>query len=598
MTNSLRSRQDLVVATILRSKLEAVVAEMEASLINTAYSATISVSKQCAAALFTEGGQLVAVSDPAYLYPMAMTAAAVIDRFQFDLSSEDVLLTNDPYGGGTRVQNFTVIAPVSDGDSITMYLAVCGQTEDFAGDVRGNFNPSATEIWAEGARCSPLRLVREGKVRKDVLQTLKLNSRNPVAFGLDIDAMLAAADVGKRRLAELLSSFGTERMTLAVDWVLDYSERRMSALLEQIPAGRYEGRSVLGHDTHGKQNLTVCVALSVSNGTVTMDFTGTDAQSAGFINATPSTTATFALLPVIAAFGGAVPCNAGAIRRVNLVTPPGTLVNPTFPAPTGWGLQHPGNEIAEAVCTALSKALPGRVGRVTANAMLLFSIHQLARHGQTVEQVEAFDFSNFVQGDSDASSEHDGWGMPGIAASVPLPSIELYEAERGGRIEQLEYASDSGGAGAKRGSPGTVAIISLPQPSAGALHLTAAVVPRVKAGAVAEHGGRYGSCNSITVDYEGKKTEVKDVIVNWQLPANAKITMTMSGGCGWGPPQRRSAERVRADVANGLVTVDAAREVYGVVLDEKTLIVDEAATKVLRSKLDSGSTVKEEFSHG
>src|SRR5262249_54748259 len=131
------SGRDLVYATILRSKLEALVAEMEATLVNTAYSSTISVSSQCATALLTERGQLIAVSNPSYLYPMSLTAAAVLDRFQYDLSNEDVLVTNDPYGGGTRVQTFTIVAPVSHGDSIVMYVAVCGQTEDFGGELRG-----------------------------------------------------------------------------------------------------------------------------------------------------------------------------------------------------------------------------------------------------------------------------------------------------------------------------------------------------------------------------------------------------------------------------------------------------------------------------
>ena len=592
MTTGASSSQDHVAATILRSKLEAVVAEMQATLINTAYSSTISVSNQCATALFTEAGQLIAVSNPVYMYPMAMTAATVIDKFQYDLSSDDVLLSNDPYGGGTRVQNFTVVAPVSNGDSIVLYLAVCGHTEDFGGDFRGNFNPSATEIWAEGARCPPLRLVREGKIRKDVLQTLSLNSRNPLAFGLDIDAMLAATEIGRRRLAETLDGYGTQPLLAAIDWVLDYSERRMSALLEQIPAGRYEGESVLACDMHGKENVTVRVAVSVANGAVTMDFTGTDAQSAGFVNTSRSTAATFALLPLISAFGGELPCNAGALRRVTLITPPGTAVNPTVPAPTGWGMQHLGSEIADAVGAALSTALPERVGRAMANCMLLFSIHRLARHGQTQEQVEVFDFSNFAQGDSDANSECDGWGMPGIAARVPLPSIELYEAERGGRIERLEYVTDSCGAGHRRGSPGTVAVISLSRPAAGALHLTATVMPRAKVGAAFGDGGCFGSSNRIFVDCEGKRTAVTSVIPDWQLPANAKITVEMGGGRGWGLAQQRSIEHVRADVADELIPVDAARTAYGVVLDAKTLVVDEAATRRLRRESGAGPTVR------
>lgn len=593
ITTSSPQKRDLVSATILRSKFEAIVAEMEATLINTAYSSTISMSKQCGTALFTEQGQLIAISNPLYMYPMAATAAAVIDRFQFDLSSEDVLLTNDPYGGGTRIQNFTIVAPVTYGDSITLYLGVCGHTEDFGGDLRGNFNPAATEIWAEGARCPPMRLVREGRMRKDVLQTLSLNSRNPVAFGLDIQAMLAASDIGKRRLVDLLDSYGTESLFAAVDWVLDYSERRMRALIEQIPPGRYEGSSVLARDGHGKQNLNVRVAIAVSDGGITIDFTGTDPQSAGFVNMSRSATASFAVLPFITAFGGEVPCNAGTMRCLNVIAPERTLVNPVLPAPTGWCLQHLGNEVSDAVCDALSKALPERVGRVTANELLLFSIHRLARHGQTIEQVEMFDFSSFVQGDSDATADHDGWGMPGIAARIPLPSIELYEAERGGRVEQIEYAADSAGPGTQRGSPGTVAVISLPRPTAGDLHLTASVVTRSDVNAT----GR-GSANAIAVDCEGKHTDVTDVVPNWKLPADAKITIVMGGGKGWGEPHLRPTEQVRADVADGLVSVDAARTYYKVIVNGDTMAIDEGATTRLRGAPRVAKPLRKETTNG
>ena len=135
------SKQDLIGATILRNKLEAVVAEMEATLINTAYSATISTARHCATGLVTEHGQLIAISNPLHLYAITSSARAVIDRFQYDLSSEDVLLTNDPYGGGTQIQTFTLVAPFSLGDSISLYLVVSGRTEDFgetfaAGSIR------------------------------------------------------------------------------------------------------------------------------------------------------------------------------------------------------------------------------------------------------------------------------------------------------------------------------------------------------------------------------------------------------------------------------------------------------------------------------
>lgn len=577
---SLTIQTDIISASILQSKFEAVVAEMEKTLINTAYSSQISVSRQCATALFTEQGKLIAISNPLYMYPMVMTAEKVIDYFLYDLSAEDVLLTNDPYGGGTRVQNFTMVAPVASRDSISLFVAACGQTDDFAGDIRGNLHPGATEIWAEGARCSPIRLIRDGKFRKDVMQTLSLNSRNPVALELDVDAMRAAVEIGRQRLAEMLNSYGTARLLAAVDWVLNYSERRTRALIEQIPEGRYEGRSVLAHDAQGGRNRTVRVALEIAKGSVKFDFTGTDAQSTSFVNATRAVSSCFAVLPLLEAFGGEVPCNAGAMRCVDIVAPQGTLVNPALPGPVGWGMQHVGAEIAEAVSQALDQALPGKVGQITSNAMLFFSVHHVRRHGRTVEQVEVFDYSNFGQGDSDATSEHDGWGAPGIAARLPLPSIELYESEREGRVEELEFAQDSAGAGTWRGSPGTRAVVSLPRPGAGELHLTAVVVPRVAVNA-AVHCGLSGTQNAISVECDGT-ISVEDVLADWTLPENASITLAMGGGHGWGAPHKRLVNLVAADVADGLVSIEAARMIYGVVLEPQSFKVDETATARLR----------------
>lgn len=590
-------QQDIVSASILQSKFEAVVAEMEKVLINTAYSKTISESHQCSAAIFTENGQLIAVSNPVFMYPLVMTAERIIDYFQYDLSADDILITNDPYGGGTRVQNFTIVAPVSDGESISHYVAVCGQTEDFGGDIRGNLNPQAVEIWAEGARCSPVRLVREGKFCKDVMQTLALNSRNPDAFNLDVGAMRAAVDIGRQRFSELLDRHGASSLLAAVDWILDYSERRTRSLIERIPEGYYKGEGVLAHDGAGQENLTVRVTVEVGNNGLTFDFAGTDPQSTRFVNASRSITSTFASLPFISAFGGEVPLNAGMMRCLHIRTPEGSLVNPTFPAPVGWGGQHLGNEIADAVGSALGDALPEHVGKITSNTPLLFSVYKLCRHGNTLEQVEAFDLSNFVQGDANATSGHDGWGMPGIAARVPLPSVELYESWRGGMIRKLEYAIDSAGPGANRGSPGTVSVITLPLPDKGQIHLTAMVTPQAKAPITAS-GALSGADNRIAINMNGEHVEVATSVNGLQLSADAEIIVVMGGGSGWGNPHSRSPGQVRTDVVDGLVSIEAALLHYQVVVDPDTFEIDEAATARLRASDAKTSNFIEEHLNG
>lgn len=571
-------KPDQIATEILRSKFDAIVAEMQVTLVSTAYSAPISSARECASALFTETGKLIAVDNPLYMYAMARTAAKAIDRFQYDMSGEDILVTNDPFGGGTRLQTFTIIVPVVHGDAIVLYLGVSGQTEDVGGDMRGNFNPKATELWAEGIRCPPVKLYRDGKLRKDMLETLCLNSRNPNAFRLDLEAMIAAANVGRRRLEELFEQYGLKTVISAADWVLEYSRRRSHALIDRLPAGRYEGQSLLTHDCQGHHNLTIKVAVTTGDHRLVIDFSGTDSQTTSFVNSPLAVTSAFAVLVPLVALGSNVPRNAGFMEALEIVAPEGTLVNPRYPAPIGWAMQHPGYEIASAVLAALRKAVPDLVSNMTANAPLLFAISHQIRHGYTVEQTEFLELSHFIQGGCDGANGRDGWGMPGIAAHIPPPSIELYEAGRGGRVEKMEFLPDSSGAGAYRGGPGTEAVIILPKPSVGELHLTAAVIP--SAGDELSSSGR----NSIEVMIGNSVTTVEDVMIDRRLDTDARISMVMGGGKGWGRPYDRPAELVRSDVLNGLVSLEAARRDYGVVLDKKSLAILEAETQRQRSE--------------
>ena len=579
-SSRLMEKPDQIETEILRSKFDAIVAEMQATIISTAYSAPISSARECASAIFTEAGKLIAVDNPLYMYSMAKMASNVIDRFQYDMSGEDILVTNDPYGGGTRLQSFTIVVPVVHGDAIVLYIGVSGQTEDVGGDMRGNFNPKATELWAEGVRCPPVKLYRDGKLRKDMLETLCLNSRNPNAFRLDLEAMIAAARVGRRRLEELFGQYGLEVVLSAADWVLEYSRRRSRTLIDRLPAGQYEGQSVLAHDCQGHTKLSIKVSVTIGDQRLVIDFSGTDPQTTSFVNSPLAVTSAFAVLVALVAIGSNVPRNAGFMDTVEIVAPEGTLVNPRYPAPIGWAMQHPGYEIASAVLEALRQAVPDLVSNMTANTPLLFAISHQIRHGFTVEQTEFIELSHFLQGGCDGANGRDGWGMPGIAAHVPFPSVELYEAGRGGWVEKLEYLTDSSGPGTCRGGPGTEAVIVLPKPSVGELHLTACVEANESVGK--EHSQLDG--NAIEVMIGNSTTLVEDVMVDRRLDTDARIKIVMGGGKGWGNPFERPPELVRSDALNGLISLEAARRDYGVVLDRTSLKIMEAETQRQRSE--------------
>ncbi len=567
-------------AEILRAMFSAAVADMRATLVNTACSPAISEAKECASALLTEAGDLVATDNPLHLCSLGATVRAVIDQFEFDLTAEDVVITNDPYGGGTRVQDFTVVAPLGWQDEIVLYLAVRGRMADVGGELLGGLNPRATELWAEGVRITPVKLVRDGKLAKDVLTTVALNSRTPEAFRLDLDAMVAALRIGRRRLTEMIERYGRDAVLGAMAWAIDYAERRLVAEVATWPAGTFTGECRIPDDLHERRDLTVRAAVRVGDGRIAIDLGATDRQSSGFVNCTPTVAHAFALLPILSAMDESMPKNAGLLRRVALVTAKGSLVEPSFPAPTGWSLHHAGAEVAGAVSAALATMRPERAASVASPLPLLRIVQRTVRHGGTVEQVGVRDYGIFGQGGCSGAHGRDGWGMPGVFAESPLPSVELYEAAVGDTIAKMELVADSGGAGRWRGGLGTETVIALAADGTDA-HLSACAETGSVDGFA---GGRAGQPNALSVRSGAQGQAVEGSVIDTLVAPGTTITLRLAGGGGWGRPHERAASAVLADVLDDYVSVEAARRDYGVVVDADSRKVDETATAAARRR--------------
>ena len=554
---------------------------MRATLVKTAYSATISESKECSNALFTESGLLVTTDNPVHLCSMAETAASILDYFQYDLTGEDLILTNDPYSGGTRIQDFTILAPLTHEDEIVLYVGTRAHLTDIGGDLLGGYNPKATEIWAEGGRFTPVKLYRDGRLQKDILTTIALNSRTPDALKLDLDAMVAALNVGRRRLGELISAYGIATVLDAMDWAIEYAERRFEAEIVSWPQGEFEGQSVLPHDCQGRHDLTIRTTVRIQPGQLELDFSATDEQSTGFVNSTAATTYACAVLPIFSAIDDSVPKNAGVLRRVKLITNKGTLVDAQFPGPTAWSPHHVGSEIANSVADALAKFLPDRAATVTANMLLVNTIERGVRHGATVEQLERCNYARFTQGGCSGAEGRDGWGMPGVFAESPLPSVELHEADFGGQITKMEFVTDSGGSGKWRGGVGTETRIELPR-HANDLYLTTCV-EALPPGSDGFLGGGSGSPNAVGVVRDGQPVPVEQHLTDEQIPPGTEIHLRMGGGAGWGHASERNPALVLADVSSGYVSVEAAARDYRVIIDPDTLTIDAEATRRARS---------------
>ncbi|HTW88582.1 MAG TPA: hydantoinase B/oxoprolinase family protein [Candidatus Binataceae bacterium] len=576
-------QQSGIVAEILRNKFGAVIDDMRATLVNTAYSAAIARGRECAAAIFTESGELIDCDSVVHMCSLSETVAQVIEYFKYDMTANDVIITNDPYSGGTRVQDFTLVAPIAHEDEIVMYAAVRARMADIGGELLGSLNPLAQEIWGEGARITPVKLVRDGKLQKDVLTTILLNSRMPEALRLDLDAMMAAINIGKLRLAGLFGSYGNAAVVIAARWALEYAERRLAAEIAAWPKGEYHGASRLQHDCQGREDLAVRVTMRVAEGALELDFAQSDQQSSGFANSTRANTFSYALVALLSVIDESIPRNSGLLRRIALTTRKGTIVDAEFPAPTGWSNYHAGCEIVEAMTSALAEFLPARVANVAASIPLADVIAQAVNHGGTIEQVAVFDYAAFCQGDCGAAEGRDGWGLPGIFAQRPLPSAEIHEIEVGNPIASLEFATDSGGAGQWRGGPGNELKVWLGnRPEDLRLNLC---IERSDRGIERQAGGRTGARCDAQLVVEGKATSIERTLVNAPIGPGTALIMRMSGGAGWGLPYQRDAEAVLRDVLDQYVSLQAAHDDYGVVIRPDSMIIDVDATRRRRSEL-------------
>jgi N-methylhydantoinase B len=450
---------------------------------------------------------------------------------------------------------------------------------DIGGVVMGNYHPGALELWAEGARFSPLKIIVDGKARRDALDTLVLNSRDPEGFRGDLDATLATLNIGRQRLLDLIHDYGLTGLQAGMASAIEYAERRLRAELARVPAGSYRGEVVLDQDGQGRSDLVVRVTLECSDGAVRLDFSETEEQSAGFVNSPPANTRAYALLPLLGLLDDSVPRNAGLLRPVDVVTRPGTLVDPSFPAPTGWCHEHVGFEIAEAVGHALAQALPEAGGLGYANRSLVSTVAKDVRVGGVEEQLRVTDYAALGQSGASAPPFGDGWGQCGPASIGLLPSLEEFEADAEANVVRLEYRQDSGGAGRWRGAPGTETVIRF---SEGSLEHLFVCVAGSRHATPGYGGGASGGAAAVVFTRNGDE-DALTLVQGEPLLGGGELAIVAAAGGGFGDPRRRDPRLVRVDVLNGYVSAACARELYGVVLDEETLELNREGTERLRA---------------
>lgn len=345
---------------VLISRLTGIAEEMGVVLQRSAFSPNIKERADCSAALFTADGQLLVQAEhiPVHLGSMPASVAAVIDAFGPTVEAGEQYVVNDPFAGGTHLNDITVVAPCIVDGRLLGWAANRAHHADVGGAAPGSIPADATEIFEEGLRLPPVRLA------DDVRAILFANSRTPEERAGDLDAQVGANALGVRRLAELPDA--------PIGEVIAYGERRMRAALASVPDGVWSADDVMdstGEGADQQRPSSIRVALTIAGDELTVDFTGTDPQSAGNVNAVAAVTESAVSFAVRSVLDPTMPANGGALRPVRVVLPEGSIVAARPPAAVGAGNVEVSQRVADVVLAVLAQADPERVAAANQGTM-------------------------------------------------------------------------------------------------------------------------------------------------------------------------------------------------------------------------------------
>jgi N-methylhydantoinase B/oxoprolinase/acetone carboxylase alpha subunit len=345
---------------VLISRLTGVADEMGGVLRRAAFSPNIKERADCSAALFTADGELLVQAEhiPVHLGSMPASVRAAVDRFGRSLRPGEQVVVNDPFAGGTHLNDLTLVAPCFVGERLIGWVANRAHHADVGGAAPGSIPAEATEIFQEGFRIPPLVLTDE------IRALLLANSRTPAERAGDLDAQVGANNVGIERLRQYADQpFGE---------LLAYGERRMLSALGELPVGAWEFDDIVdsvGAFTEQQVPAHIKVRLRVASDSITFDFTGTDPQRPGNVNAVEAVTVSSAVFALRSVLDPTIPANGGALRPLHVIAPEGTIVNARPPVAVGAGNVEVSQRVADVCLGALAQALPDRVGAASQGTM-------------------------------------------------------------------------------------------------------------------------------------------------------------------------------------------------------------------------------------
>jgi N-methylhydantoinase B len=546
-------RTDVATSAVIRESLNSIVREMRRAMVQSSYSSIIYEGYDFSCVLIDGEGRLIAESGEDHPFHIIPVAGAVqgARAIHGAIGPDEILLHNDPYTGGTHLNDVAVIWPVHADGAPIFHVVIRSHWGDIGGMTPGSLNGAATDILQEGLRLNYLKLGKDG--RSELLRLIFDNVRATAEAAADFRAVLGICRVAERRLRDLVAKYGLPTVQAATEDILDASERRMRAAIRTLPPGTYRHVGYLDGNAATPHPLAVHVALTIGDGTLTADFTGSSPQVAAPLNAGPAIAPTSVMTVVKSFLDPRGPITSGTLRAISVITPPGTIVNATAPAPCG-GLNEVRFGCDAALMGALGNAIPDR---------MTGDVRGTSNHTYIGDR--SFIFYEYPSGGTGAWAAHDG--NVAVRAfnegeNVSIQSAEIVERVFPLRVLRQEIRADSGGPGTRRGGCGLVREVEVLTAEARLSVLSDRnIIP--PAGV---NGGASGAPNRFRVRRAGaliQPSAFPGKIANFPLRHGDVVVMESSGGGGFGDPTRRAPSDLAADLADGYVT-DAGRPAYDV----------------------------------
>lgn len=574
---------DPITLEVICESLIAVVREMRATIIRASYSSVIYEFDDFSCALFGPDGEMVAQSwdHPGHVLPLPWGVRCALEDFAGDLHPGDAILLNDPYRGGTHLNDVTLLVPVfDDAGNLIIFPAVRAHWVDVGGMVPGSYSGLSANIYQEGVRIPPIKIISRGKIDRAAMTLLMANMRVPEEREGDFHASLGACKVAEQRIRRLIEKYGWERLREAIRINLDRTERRLRDRIRELPDGDYVYEDYLEFYNQGRLDPVLArIRLTVAGDQLIADFEGTNPQVPGVVNCSLAVAGAGVFVAVKATLdpGGAV--NEGAFRPITLKAPEASIFDVRSDAPAG---AH-GEVRKRAVSLtmgALAQVIPDLVcgdlcGSSFPNAIGGWNRRRNRQY--VYYEAPAGGNGGFAGGDGPSAFVNIDFGnLPSIH------NVESIENEMPLLVEGCTLRIDGGGEGRQRGGLGMVRRIRVLDDEASYSVLSdRAVLPPWGV-----HGASSGAPYHLSVQRGDVTTEfdTPGKVTGHPVYRDDVVVMRSSGGGGFGDPLERDPELVRQDVAQGYVSEERAASGYGVLLDAQGT-VDVGATAARRAEL-------------